>query len=109
MKFFHTSTLIRRKTNRIFSLKDSQDVWIHNEDEIAAHIGYDFQELFTSSTVSAPRGTWDIPSWPSHMSLEKRDQVTREIFVQKVKDSLSSLELFKVPGPNGLHAGFFQA
>ena len=37
-KFFHISALIKRKRSRIVSLKDSHDVWFHNEDEDAALI-----------------------------------------------------------------------
>ena len=42
------------------------------------------------------------------MSPKERDQVSREIYIQEVKDGLWSLKPFKVPGPDGLHIGFFQ-
>lgn len=41
------------------------------------------------------------------MSLEERDQVSREISIQEVKESLWSLKPFKAPGLDGLHEGFF--
>ena len=108
-KLFHTSTLIRRKRNRIVSFQDSQEVWFYNEDEIATLIRNRFQELFTFSAVSVLKGSWEIPSWSSHMSLEERIQVSREISIQEVKECLWSLKPFKAPGPDGLHTGFFQA
>lgn len=43
------------------------------------------------------------------MSPKERDQVSREIYIQEVKDGLWSLKPFKAPGPDGLHIGFFQA
>ena len=42
------------------------------------------------------------------MSPKERDQVSREIYIQEVKDGLWSLKPFKVLGPDGLHIGFFQ-
>lgn len=80
-KLFHTSALIRRKRNRIVSFQDSQEVWFYNEDEIATLIRNRFQELFTFSVVSVLKGSWEIPSWSSHMSLEERIQVSREISI----------------------------
>ena len=42
------------------------------------------------------------------MSPKETDQVSREIYIQEVKDGLWSLKPFKVPRPDGLHIGFFQ-
>ena len=43
------------------------------------------------------------------MSPKERDQVSREIYIQEVKDGLWSLKPFKALGPDRLHIGFFQA
>ena len=108
-KFFHTLALIRRKRNRIVSFQDNQEVWFYNEGEIATLIWNGFQELFTSSAFSVPTGSWEIPTWASHMTPKERIQVSREISIQEVKECLWSLKPFKAPRPDGLHAGFFQA
>ena len=67
-KFFHTLALIRRKRNRIVSFQDNQEVWFYNEGEIATLIWNGFQELFTFSAFSVPTGSWEIPTWASHMT-----------------------------------------
>ena len=71
-KFFRTSVVIKRKRNMISCLKDNLGNWVHNEEDIATLISNGYQDLFSSSTTSAPRAVWDIPTWPWCVPLDDR-------------------------------------
>ena len=47
--FYHISTLVCRRRNRISSMKDSVGNWIQGEREIADFIRKGYSDLFTSS------------------------------------------------------------
>lgn len=48
-KFFHTSTLIKRKKNRILSLRDDNNNWISDQEIILSHTTSFFQNLFKTT------------------------------------------------------------
>ena len=89
--FFHASTLVRRKRNRIFSLKDNMGNWVHLESEIAVLVRQGFMELFCTSKVSAPRSLWSINNWSACLSAEDCEVLSLPITHAKVKAALWSL------------------
>ena len=50
--FYHISTLVRRKRNRIDAIKYSVDEWIFEERGIMEVIRKGYEELFTSSNTA---------------------------------------------------------
>ena len=48
-KFYHVSTLIRRKRNQILALKNAVGNWIHEEGKIKEFIRCGFDRVFLSS------------------------------------------------------------
>lgn len=48
-KFFHQSTMHRRRRNKVVSLKNSQGNWIENPNQIRCLFDEYFMDLFTSS------------------------------------------------------------
>ena len=59
--FFHNSTLIHQRRNRILSMKDHMGNWLNKEREIASFVGQGFLDLFTTSHYSVPRQDWQPP------------------------------------------------
>jgi ribonuclease HI len=106
--FFHASTLVRRKRNRIFSIQDNMGNWIHLESEIAALVRHGFMELFCTSMTSAPRSVWSVNNWKACISVDDSLALSNPISLEEVKAALWTMKPFKAPGPDGLHAGFFQ-
>uniref|UniRef100_A0A2N9GZ20 DUF4283 domain-containing protein n=1 Tax=Fagus sylvatica TaxID=28930 RepID=A0A2N9GZ20_FAGSY len=78
-KFFHTTTLVRRRYNKIVRIRNNMGDWIVDSQLIRNHI-QQAEALNLTTTV---------------LPLE-------------IKESLWSLKPFKAPGPDGLHPGFFQ-
>ena len=65
--------------------------------------------LFSSESAYVPWKPWVIPRWSKSLSLEKATVLAIVPTGREVKDGLWSLKPLKAPGPDGLHAGFFQA
>jgi hypothetical protein len=106
--FFHSSTLVRRKRNRILSIKDNMGNWIHLEADIATLVRKGFMDLFCTSMCSAPRSIWSINNWKACILEGDSLTLSQPISSSEVKVVLWSMKPFKAPGPDGLHAGFFQ-
>lgn len=106
--FYHVSTLIRRKHNKILNLKDFQGEWINDMTAVMEYVRNSFSKLFLiellSSPLSAPSNDLTYPQLSSSESPNISLLVTNE----EIKNALWSLMTFKSPGPDGLHAGFFQ-
>ena len=107
--FFQTSTLIRRRRNRILCLKDSLGNWVQGERDIGELIRSGFIKLFTTSAISVPSKRWSLNIWPSFLGNEKASTLCANLTRLEVKEGLGSLKSLKAPSPDGIHAGFFQA
>ncbi len=105
--FFHSSTLVRRKRNRILSLKDNMGNWVHLAAEVATLVRNGFIDLFCTSFSSAPRSVWWVNNWTACISAEESLLLSSPISVDEIKAALWSMKPFKAPGSYGLHVGFF--
>ena len=106
--FFHTSVVVRRKRNRIVSLKDNLGNWVHCEADVAKLVRDGFLKLFTSEAISVSSSIWSFSRWPVGLSEVEKSHLASGVTLLEVKEALWSLKPFKAPGPDGLHAGFFQ-
>ncbi|XP_050259946.1 uncharacterized protein LOC126705028 [Quercus robur] len=105
--FYHTSTLVHCKRNRILCMKDRMGNWLNGEREIAGFIRQGFLDLFTSGHTSAPLAAWDPPAWNNHLNDEALGILESPVTNKEISEGLWALKPFKAPGPDGLHAGFF--
>jgi len=105
---FHNSTLIRRRRNRITSLKDRMGNWLNGETEIANFIRQGFLDLFTTSHCNSPLKEWQPPFWKSKLNDDDICKLELSITDEDIFATLRSLKPYKAPGPDRLHVGFFQ-
>ena len=106
--FYHLSTLVRRKTNHILSIKDSTREWIGEENAIKDFFMKGFKAIYTTSLSSArfPKAT--DSQWQPTLTEEEKDSISGDVTEEEIKAALWSLKPFKAPGLDGLHTGFFQ-
>ena len=106
--FFHVSTLVRRRRNSITSIMSKEGEWVHDEMAVKEVIRDRFFELYTSSLSFSPLEINAVSAWQNRLSDEDRDSINKAVSDEEIKNGLWSLKAFKAPGPDGLHAGFFQ-
>ena len=106
--FYHVSTLIRRKHNKILSIKDSQGEWIFEQSAVMDFVQNHFQNLFSSEMLFSSRlASFSYTDLP-HLSNSDVHTLSLPVLDDEIKNALWSLKPFKSPGPNGIHAGFYQ-
>ncbi|XP_030931176.1 uncharacterized protein LOC115957080 [Quercus lobata] len=86
--FFHMSTLVRRKRNKISCLKDRMGNLVHRKEEIAELLREGFSALFETSQCLAQRAPWDIPSWHSCVMEDEREVLEEGVTSKEVEISL---------------------
>lgn len=103
-RFFHCSTIIRRKKNHFLSLQDEQGDWISNQDEVEQLVTT-FINLFKVDCVPSPL-LWQRNFPPlSHDQMAFLDE---ELPNDEIIRTLFRIGSFKTPGEDGFHAAFYQ-
>ncbi|XP_061351083.1 uncharacterized protein LOC133296147 [Gastrolobium bilobum] len=106
-KFFHSSTVMRRRMNRILTLKDENGIWIDDPKVLVNMVVSYYQKLFKADLPDDGffpiKGAFPKLSDIDNLRLGQipsREEIRRTIF---------RMGKFKAPGPDGLHAIFFQS
>ena len=106
--FYHMSTLIRRKHNKILNLKDNQGEWITNIHAVMEFVYSSFITLFFTNLVVAPREVPPSEYICPQISETEAQVLNLPVHTNEIKHALWSLKASKAPGSNGLHSGFYQ-
>ncbi|XP_075655041.1 uncharacterized protein LOC142625236 [Castanea sativa] len=106
--FHHMSTIVRRRHNKISCIKNDTGEWIQSKDGAMNYIRRGFEKLFKTSLNHAPLNPIRPSRWLASLSNEERSNMSTMVTDAKIKDGPWALKACKAPGPNGLHAGFFQ-
>ncbi|XP_016434006.1 uncharacterized protein LOC107760469 [Nicotiana tabacum] len=106
-RFFHTSTLNRRRRNRILSLKEESGNWLYDQGDIKTSILSFFKNLYTSSQSQAPISTTNYMAMTHTLSDSQRNKLDRPLEIKEIKMAIFSFKPFKAPGPDGLHPFFY--
>ena len=93
---FHTSTIIRRRFNKILRLKNSVGDWMENSDTIRDHSQSGFIDLFSTSHTASIPCLAPVPFAPRIL---EEESLTLETPCSpcEVKLSLWSMKPFKAP------------
>ncbi|KAL2927601.1 LINE-1 retrotransposable element ORF2 protein [Bienertia sinuspersici] len=104
--FFHLSTLVRRWRNRIDAIRDDQDVWVTDKEEIKTHIVSYFASLYSYDGEPCRNDlpTNLFPMFPQH----DWKHLTRAFTKDEVYSALTNMGFLKALGPVGFQALFFQ-
>ncbi|XP_075663106.1 uncharacterized protein LOC142632618 [Castanea sativa] len=106
--FYHVSTLVRRKRNQILAIKNVMGDWIYEEEEIKNFIRSGFEGINSTSLTCAIRADPPISQWQPRLTKKEKKNISGGASKDEIKSALWSLKPFKAPGPDGMHAGFFQ-
>lgn len=106
-KFFHISTIIRRRRNHIDMLKDDEGRWISNAQELDNLAIEYYKRLYSLDDVDAvveklPREGF------MRLSYEDQAMLRRPFLAMEVEAVLRSMGKFKAPGPDEYQPIFYQ-
>ena len=87
---------------------DGNGEWIYDENKVKDHIQSEFTKLYTSGLSVAYLFSLVSNFSCCKLSDVEMMRVGREVSDEEIREALWSLKAFKAPGPDGLHAGFFQ-
>ncbi|XP_021823802.1 uncharacterized protein LOC110765062 [Prunus avium] len=105
-KFFHLTTLIRRRRNKIERLKDDNGEWIEGAGGLKKLAVSYFVGLFTQDQQCCTFG--DLPSFFPPIEAADLANLAKNVDLIEVKVSLFNIGGLKAPGVDGFPACFFQ-
>lgn len=106
--FYHTLALVHQRRNRITTMKNRMGNWIHGDSEIDNHIRNGFLKLFSTNHCSTQLAEWAPPFWQAGLHEANVTHLEGPLTNVEIRFTLWSLNPYKAPEPDGLHAGFFQ-
>nr|ABW81176.1 non-LTR reverse transcriptase [Arabidopsis cebennensis] len=106
-KYFHTSTIIRRRRNQIEMLKDDEGKWVEEPEELAKMAVEYYQKLYSVEDVDSI-----VERLPSAgftcLTREEISDLSKPFMSIDVENSMRGMGRFKAPGPDGYQPVFYQ-
>ncbi|CAL1358518.1 unnamed protein product [Linum trigynum] len=102
--FFHSSTIARRRRNKILKLQNNEGAWIEDQDTLQKMSRDFYIELFTAETDTAQNFCADFRI-PEANSLSRLASVPT---VEEIRSIIRNMGSLKAPGKDGFHAIFYK-
>ena len=104
--FFHTSTIIRRRHNRIEKLRNDDDVWISSAQELENLTVNYYKRLYSLDDV--PIEFHELPRFGfEKLNGEEVVSLNKPFLEGEVEQAIRSMGRFKAPGPDGYKPLFY--
>ncbi|XP_056688018.1 uncharacterized protein [Spinacia oleracea] len=105
-KYFHMISNIKKSRGKILTLKNSEDVWITDQDQLKIMATDYFQKLFTTTRLSGNLFCCTHSNFS--INHEEYNVLDSLITMDQVHSNLFAMDLIKSPGPDGIQPIFFQ-
>ncbi|CAL9009767.1 unnamed protein product, partial [Prunus brigantina] len=105
-KFFHLSTIVRRRRNKIEKLKNDAGIWVEEAIELKKLAVDYFTGLFCSNQLDNTNPS--MPKLFPSLWEDELNPLVASIDINEVKESLFNIGSLKTPGVDGFPACFFQ-
>lgn len=107
-KYFHHKASSRKKKNKIKGLMNSNGEWC-TEDRHMEHIVESYyRNMFTSNSSGGEASDEILQAVPEVISMEDNHLLTQPFSKDEIFDAINSMKPCKAPGPDGVHAIFYQ-
>ena len=103
-RFFHLTTLVRRRRNFISDIKQEDSSWILGREAIQEYFNANFQSLYQSSRPQIPENLENLID--TCVSVEENVELCRIPTREEVKKAIFRIKSLKSLGPDGLPALF---
>lgn len=105
-RFFHQSTLQRRRRNKVATLKQDDGSWVEDEETIMDRFFEFYKSLYTSVGERDMGAVLDIV--PKLVSDEMNEVLEMEVDEKEIMSAVYELGALKAPGPDGFNGFFYQ-
>lgn len=106
-KYFHTSTIVRRRRNRIEMLKNNEGLWVSQTEDLEELAMNYYKKLYSMEDTSQDGGT--LPSGGFiRLSREEMLGLGKPFSSTEVENSIRKMGRFKALGPDGYQPIFYQ-
>ncbi|PKI37422.1 hypothetical protein CRG98_042208 [Punica granatum] len=103
------STIVHRRRNKILVLRNTVGEWITDPASFSNMIQAHFQQLFCTEVSSCSRAPPSFSSWRRTLDSSQSASFLHPILPDEITDAFFTLKPYKSPGPDGLHACFYQS
>nr|KYP38810.1 Transposon TX1 uncharacterized [Cajanus cajan] len=104
-RYFHGTTLVRRRKNKVVKIQNELGEWIEDKAKLEALTTRFYSNLFTDSGRYEPYClTNSFPELPQH----DKDKLAIPLTQQEIFTALKRMGGLKAPGPYGFNALFYQ-
>lgn len=105
-KFFHTSTIIRRKRNKIECVLDDEGQMVLNQERLEGLATSYFEHLYTGEETGE---RLPLQNCFPKLKAEDFEEIHRDVNDEEIREAVFSMGALKAPGLDGLHPIFYQA
>lgn len=105
--FFHTSTIIRRRRNRIEMLKADGGRWVTDAKELELMTVNYYKRLYSLEDVNPVLTPLPLEGF-TILSQSAFTELNRPFTPAEIEESVRSMGKFKAPGPDGYQPVFYQ-
>lgn len=97
-KFFYTSTLIRRRRNRVVMLQNEEGAWMEDVAELKGMALAFYKKLFTLDCLA--EGDFITGCFPC-VDANTREELGKEATMEETQRALRDIGSYKAPGHDG--------
>ena len=105
-KYFHSCAARRYRKNMIEGIRDEEDRWRNQPNDISIVLVNYYKNLFTSTDHIKPQDV--LSCVPTIIDDEMNAALSKEFDEKEVKEALHQMAPLKAPGPDGMHPLFYQ-
>lgn len=105
-KYFHATTIQGRTRNQISLLKNTEDVWVCEEQQLKEMTGTYFQKLY--ETVGPRDFQPLLQQIPASVNERMNQSLVVSVSMEEITKAMQQLGAYKAPGPDGMHGLFFR-
>ncbi|XP_072084360.1 uncharacterized protein [Arachis hypogaea] len=104
-KFFHASTMARRRRNRIEALQDDNGNWIHEQTTLERMATSFYSRLYIEDTPDTP---FVLNNCFPPLDTIDLESIGSNVSRMEIRSALFSMGSLKAPGKDGIQAIFYQ-
>ena len=105
-RFFHLSTLVRRRRNHINEIRLEDGSWINTREEIQNYFNKNFKSLYQSECNDVPEDLENLIE--PCITMEENEELCSVPSREEIRKVVFEMKSLKAPGPDGFSILFYK-